>query len=356
MKRYIVYVLCAFSFNTLAQTSIAEALRPSPLTIGVTVGKWILSEQKKIFYAEVVSEGYNEEQARHSGFKLAVEKAIGSVIASETEVQNNKIVRNEIVNYASGYVEDFEIVAKQKNKDIVVLEMKVWVSHSALSNRLLNTSQVQGHINSDKSQAQLETLQQEKQQGDKFLNLVLSDFPRRAFDLELGKISVGMNVYRAGFVEVPFVLKWNYDYLLSLWRALDDVGQKQGMYQVTVISGKPPKESPRWFGWAGNTRFSDPNKLFLIKTALIEIRPAVQMIIKSATGTIQHQQCYHFGELDYMPYNRRPTHYFITIGSNSITVNGDFIMQHKIELPVTSSIIGKMDTVNLAVIRSAQCT
>jgi hypothetical protein len=42
--------------------------------------------------------------------------------------------------------------------------------------------------------------------------------------------------------------------------------------------------------------------------------------------------------------------------NKSKIVNGDFIMQHKIELPVTGSIIGKMDTVNLAVVRSAQCT
>lgn len=358
MKQHIAWLLCATVIGSTAQAqnSAVDLLRPSPLTVGITVGQWVLKDQKKVFYTEVVSEATTEEQARHNGFKLAVEQAIGSVVASETEVQNDRIVRNEIVNYASGYVENFEIVSKSVSRNLVTLRMQVWVSHSSLANRLLNTSQVRGRIDGTKAQAQLETLQYEKQQGDKFLNLVLNDFPRRSFDIELGQVAVGITSDRTGFVEIPFVLKWNYDYLVSLWQALDEVGQKQGVSYVTVVSGRPPKQNPRWFGWAGTTRFSDTAKPQLIKTALIDSRPVLQMIIKSNNGDVQHRQCYYFSELDHIIQHKYPSNYFVTTGSNSITVNGDFAIQHKINLPVANSMLGALDTVDLAMVRHSQCT
>jgi hypothetical protein len=44
---------------------------------------------------------------------LAVEQALGTLISSETEVNNGRIVRDEIVSYASGYVDRFDIVSTQ---------------------------------------------------------------------------------------------------------------------------------------------------------------------------------------------------------------------------------------------------
>ena len=68
-----------------------------------------------MFDVDVESYASTFEEAKKEGFRLAVEYAVGSLILSETEVRSDRMKRDEIITYASGFVEDFKILSREKN-------------------------------------------------------------------------------------------------------------------------------------------------------------------------------------------------------------------------------------------------
>jgi hypothetical protein len=164
---------------------------------------------------EVEGRGDTPTQARDNGFRLAVEQALGTLISSESETQNGRLVRDEIISYAAGYVDRFTIVQTTVAADGQSrVTLKVWVARSALSNRLLNRSEKSGQVDGARATVQLQTLNQERITGDRLLQQVLNDFPKRAFDIELKPTDVTRQ-NRAAQMELNFVVRWNRDYLRS---------------------------------------------------------------------------------------------------------------------------------------------
>jgi hypothetical protein len=127
---------------------------------------------------KLIGEGATAEQARQQGFRLAVEHAVGTVVASETEVRNDRQARDEIITYASGYVDRFEVVEQQRVGNRVLVNMKVWVRPSRIANRLLNRSATAGGVEGGRISTQIQTLQHERTSGDRLLKSVLADYPK----------------------------------------------------------------------------------------------------------------------------------------------------------------------------------
>jgi hypothetical protein len=140
-------------------------MMPNPIGIALTVGKWIYDSatRQQVYYIEVAGNGATTTQARDNGFRLAVESALGSLISSETVVQNGRVQRDEIISYAAGFVDRFETVDTRTGPDGVVVTMQVWVKRSALADRLLNRSEKSGEVDGARATVQLQTLNQESQ-------------------------------------------------------------------------------------------------------------------------------------------------------------------------------------------------
>jgi hypothetical protein len=134
--------------------------------IVLTIGQWLLKDNRRVYYIEVAGVGPTETQARNNGFRLAVEQALGSLIASETEAQNGRIRRDEIISYAAGFINKFEIVDTKSTSRGIQVTMRVWVERSALADRLLSQSRADGTIDGPRATYKLDTLNQERRTGD----------------------------------------------------------------------------------------------------------------------------------------------------------------------------------------------
>jgi hypothetical protein len=88
-----------------------------------------------------------------------------SVINSEREVDNQRLRRSEVVQYAAGYVDRYEVKQTENENGFVVMTMDVWVKRSRLSDRLLGDHRTPGKIDGDRLQTQAETLDHSRQQG-----------------------------------------------------------------------------------------------------------------------------------------------------------------------------------------------
>ena len=356
VRRFVATALCLAVLSAVAQAqALLPILVPSPLGIVLTVGKWIWdsSGKEQVYYIEVAGEGRTANESKNNGFRLAVEQAIGSLISSETEVQNGRIIRDEIISYASGYVDRFEIVAQEASSIGVRTTMKVWVRRSALSNRLLNRSERAGEVEGARSSVQLSTLNHERATGDRLVQTVLNDFPKRAFDIELKSTELRYSNTRQGVLDVPFKLSWNKDYLSSLWAALDATSQKSSRPYATI--GVSPGG---WFkGFGGTATYDDVGKLHQVVGTMVGSRPAVLLTVRSTSNTILYRQCYRWPELDHFDgYVVRPGRFvFVSPYGNTATINGGFKLDAVAQIPASPQLLANASQIDMDIVVSTAC-
>lgn len=346
-------MICATGM-TVAQIPpvTTQMLMPSPLGVVLMVGKWIwdATSRQEVYYIEVAGHGENAAQARNNGFRLAVEQAIGTLISSETETQNGRIVRDEIISYAAGFVDRFEIVGEQVTARGVQVTMRVWVKKSALSDRLLNRTATTGQIDGARASVQLQTLNQERATGDALLQQVLNDFPKRAFDIELRPTDV-VRHNRNPIIEINFRMTWNRDYLRSLWTALDATSQRSGrpVTTVTVNSGG-------WFGGFGGTaRYDDEQKLVLLANRMMLGLPTVLVTIRGSSREVLLARCYMYQELDHQEQGWVTRDRFVSFYNSGAHVNGLMKLNGRIPIPVTTDVLSRASSVDLDVVLRNQC-
>ena len=328
-------------------------ITPNPLGVVLTAGHWLIfSDNRRIYYIEVEGHGATPTQARDNGFRLAVEQALGTLISSETEVQNGRMVRDEIISYAAGYVDRFDIVATESTaQDQTQVRMKVWVARSALSDRLLNRSVKSGEVDGARATVQLQTLNEERITGDRLLQQVLNDFPRRAFDIELRPTDVTRQ-NRSAQMELNFVVRWNRDYLRSLWTALEATAYR-GSKSVSVIG----VNSGSLFGFGGQARFDDMQKYQSLVRSMVGTGPAVLVTVRGSGRDVLHSACYHYQELDHQPRYNVTTDRFVELSPYGATafVNGAYKMKSRIQIPINAAVLNQATAVDMEIVTQRQC-
>lgn len=356
MRRLLIGLVC---LGVLAQSAHAQSVMPlivpSPLGVVLTVGQWMMTpDKRKVYYVEVQSQAATFEAAKNEAFRLAVENAVGSLILSETEVRNNRIVRDEIISYASGYVDRFNIIDRQESNNQVTLKMKVWVAHSALSNRLLNESRAAGQVEGERVSAQIQTFKQQRQAGDRVLTTVLNDYPKRAFNIGVLPTKVLVDRNRTPQLYVAFDVSWNQNYLDSLAEAVRVIGQRteckawlNNCPQLHTIQVAMPGFSSNTNAW-----FDDSVAWDIMHAQMVQSRPAFQVIIRNPANQVQFRECLYAPELDQSGY--RPW-YFVDIGPGKVTVNGYRSKRFEGYIDISNMPVQQFDRVEVTMVRGNQC-
>jgi hypothetical protein len=209
----------------------------SVIRIAINLG----SGKQDYVQVDVVSESATVEQARLEGFRTAVNQAVGSVIVTQTQTQNQRLTRDEIINYSSGFVDRFEILEQQDLGNRIRLKMRVWVAESRLAHRLLGQSYDSQQVPGGRIGAQVETLLEERQQGDRLIEAVMQDYPHRAFDIQVGKSSVKFDQYRQASIVTDVTIRWEtrfVDAVRDTLRKTNDPAKRAWVYQQAV--GREP--------------------------------------------------------------------------------------------------------------------
>ena len=232
----------------------------------------------------------DQQLATKLAFKEACNKALGSVISSELESNNQQLTRDNVTNYSSCYVKDHKIISREQNGNgEFILEIDVTVSSNKIANRALGSSSAINQLDGEKHIDRIVTFQESKQDEDKILNSVLQDYPSRAFNLTIDGSRSMINNYRNGRIEIDFIAGMNQGYLDSLQEVFKTVGKvprlnsidqkpiDSGMAQVSVLT-----ESHSFFFGANQTKyyqFSDlvsynsiQNRLGAPMNLLIQVR------------------------------------------------------------------------------------
>lgn len=354
MRYIITIVLSLLLLVGQAQAISSAILLQIPISTIITAGQWLLVSGERVYYIEVVGTGRTVEESKLNGFRLAVEQAVGSVIASETEVVNNRIVRDEVISYASGYITKFVLVNQVYSDNVYKTQMKIWIKRSVIANRLLHESKTSDNVDGDKASVNLASIQYERQQGDRLVSVVLNDFYRRGMNIELKPIQVQFDSNRNGILTIPFRLSWNKDYLNSLIEAYRSTAQDTRPNQcflncirnVSVIDIQGNKMG-----------YSDTVRANMLVQTMILSEPQVELTVFTNQDKILHKQCFRYPVLDHIDdYN--VTNYFVDVSKTNIgniRVNGNYFMDTAIQLktnPRTLELAGKTQ---LRIVPKNQC-
>jgi hypothetical protein len=355
-------VSIALVIPAAAQSSDASLWRPNPVTVALTIGQWLLKDRQKVYYVRVEAGGQDEHSALTSAFRLAVSQALGSLVLVETEVQNQQVVRQDIINYSSGYVDDHKILHRRSENGLIVVTVDVWVKHSRLSERLLNQSRGQGEVNGSQTRIQSETLTHARQQGDRVLSAVLGDFPNRAFVVSAGPTRTTYSDRRNRNIELSFRVEWDRDYLESLREALGQIAQNANAghclgrhaqrcdYQGYVtIKGRPGTH-----GWSRTAAFDDRISLDLVYQNLIESRPAVLIRLRGNDGREVYRGCARFSELDNIISGVVPNDRMLQPTENGMLINAWLALDAKVPINLSSN-SPDAETASFEIVRSNRC-
>ena len=319
-----------------------------PWSLGIHLYQWMTKDDKKVLYVEVTAEGADLESARQSAFRMAVERAVGVIVSSETEVGNQRIRRDDIITYASGFVSDYKLVGQIQKGNRTWVKMQVWVSHSSLRDRLLNESRGSGQIEGGRIAEQIRSFKHSRQSGDRLLESVLADYPKRSFDIGIQPTQVIVDNDRRMFLVVPFTISWNDKYLTSLKEAVKTINQRkdcggwfsichgvQGLIRVSNVTGY----------------FDDEVAVRAMQQHMITSQPVLEATLYDNNNRVVGRECWNLPELTQNQYVHRP---FVDLDGGQITIwtrqVSSHIMVHLDTLPVQN-----LDRADIRAVRRDQC-
>jgi len=350
MRRILAVLALAMCLGT------GQAQVLSALSSAITIGHWVSVNSKRVFYIEVQSRGDNFESARQEAFRLAVEQAVGTLILSETESQNYRLNRNDIVTYASGYVDRFEIIERSQQGSQTRLVMRVWVAHSAIAGRLLHQQATPREISGSTIAAQIQSFNQQQQSADRLLDTVLRDFPARAFDVGMEPARIIVDSNRQGQLQIPFVVSWSKNYLKAMEETLRNINQ----YPQCDSIGADCTRTRSRFELAVNLFARDPGAWFNDDAAwnvamknMVYDRPMYRLTLNTASGRTIHQ-CYNASEL--VDGNEYRPRYFANIGPGLVRFNGHNRERIVLTVPLTQLPVQDITQANVDIVRQAQCS
>lgn len=222
--RVLAFCLCA-ALVLPTYAGIPNWVVPSPFSILMTIGQWVVIDSEKVYHVQVESTGATEQDARTQGFKLAIDDAIGSLVLSETNLRNKTLQSNDFVNYSSGYIHDFKYVSKYKSPDGITLVMDVWVKHSKVSERIATDSKDKANLQGGKMAVTINSIQEQNKSGDAVVKALLKDFPHKAWDVNI--TAINYNVARRDVIlEVDFQVGWKPKFVDALDETVQILGKR----------------------------------------------------------------------------------------------------------------------------------
>lgn len=208
-------------------------------------------------FIEANGNGATRQQALHDAFREAIQKTYGVLIKSELRVDNDRLTKDVINEYSSAIISKYDVLNEGKASDgNYKIRIAALVSSSKLLDYVLANTKAQGSNKADGSQiyAQISTALRNKQQGDRLLQSIASDFPTPALKANLGTLSSRIDQDRQVFLRIPYKIEWNKYFLESFQQIIEYVStrvclaptedQYRCQYDVLFSSGYrswPPK-------------------------------------------------------------------------------------------------------------------
>jgi hypothetical protein len=350
----MVLVLATSTSHVMATSS--RMLMPTPLGVSIHVASWVLKDDRKVFYVEVVAQGRTAQEAQELAMRMAVERAVGSILASNTSTERGRLARDEIIVYSAGYVDDHRVVEQHTVDDQIQVRMQIWVGHSRLAHRLLGESRTEGAIEGGRISEQISSFQQQRKASDQILLAVLRDYPARSFRIDLRRTRVWVDTDRETYLDIPFLMAWDPNYLASLAEAVKVINQRADCdsWLSSCDLGSMRQRVTRMIqvgrarGW-----FDDEVAYDLMYREMVQSRPKIRLRLYDTANQLRFQSCFNLATLDQQEWSNWT---WADIGGGRAQINPDRQQLVTITIKTAQLPLQNLDRAEIDVIRLADCS
>ena len=213
-----------------------EKLLSAPVSVALEVGKWLVSDENdrnesiKVTVGVISSD--SPEETRKLAFDKALTEVFGKLTVSEIEVDDQVVLRNQIITATSGYVTDYEVV--EQKSDVTIVD--VWVSRARVEDRFLRKESKDGVIEGSTLAELKESLDKGDAERADMLRKVLRDFDAQAMTHSVDKV----RFLKSGNLEIDVKSEWNKNYLVSLDTVTKEVSPEYDPWSLNHFRIKVP--------------------------------------------------------------------------------------------------------------------
>ncbi len=235
--------------------------------------------------------GSSPDAAKENAFRQAIENRIGVLVLSEKEVRNFKLYKDDILTFSAGFIDDYNIVSKEKLGAKWVVTIDAWVSSSRLANKITAISAVDGSISGKKAADRFDSFIRQKQQADRLLQKIVSGFPEDAIQVRFQRTEMRFDADRKAQVLIYFDTFWSKEYvssLLEMLALLQDTTYSDGFVGAVTVNHKKPDD---WFGSVDAFYFLDRQIFNTIQTQFDNSKVALRLKIRDGR-TVIHEDCW----------------------------------------------------------------
>jgi hypothetical protein len=297
------------------------------LFIGIAHGQ--LVDKNDPGYIQVMGVGKTAEEAKQNGFKNAISMKVGSALLSENQVANNKLLKEELIDYSAGYIDSYTIIDTIVKPGNVVVIMQVVVRSSKIHERILSKGKDEKELDGSKFANQYFTYLNQGKDGDRVLNAVLNDYPKRAFNITQSLHEFKLNSSRNAVLVVPFELRWSKPFLGSLHEV------------VKLLADGSYRSSNRVVIGHSKYNFNDQNRYEHVRQHLSSVLQLRANMIDNSNRTII-SQCYMI-----------PSYFSGTYSSGIYVVYENEVLKNTIQIeidPIRARDLEKVSRIELSVV------
>ena len=239
--------------------------------------------------------GSSFDEAKESAFKQAIENRIGVLVLSDREVQSYKLLKDEILTYSAGYVDDYDVISQDKAGKKWFVTLDVWVSSSKLTSRIISSKESDGRMNGKKASDSFTSFVKQKQQADRLTSKVLSGFPENAVLVKFNRTELKFDSNRNAQVLIYFETSWNKGYLDSLIELLSLI--EDGKESKTIVGQVRVhyREQGDWFPNIAIFQFADAKLMNEFSNKFNNKGIAVRLKLKDG-GLVTYENCWNLSD------------------------------------------------------------
>lgn len=188
--------------------------------------------------------GPSEEKATMEALRSAIQQVVGVFIDAETIVANEDVIKNQILDYSAGYIEDYERISTTPKDGLIEVRLRAKVKRERLEARIKEVIVVEQKIDGQKLFDIAAASAEKETDAAKLLLDIGREFPEKAVDFKLGRPEVRRTLPDG---KIEFALRVEYtlrpEFVGRLQKALSAICVRKGMFNSLAQIASPGCET-----------------------------------------------------------------------------------------------------------------
>ena len=236
--------------------------------------------------------GASFEAAKDAAFRKAIEERVGVLVLGERAIADYRLIKDEILSFSAGYVDDYRVVERKKIGDMWLVTADIWVSSSRITNRIFIGANARDELPGMRAAESFDSFIEQRRQADRLLSKLLSGFPQDALVIKFQGTDVEFDAERNALMTVNYNLGWNQNYLIALAETLaqleDGAGRNASPSGKIRLNYKQPED---WLGTFDTFYFKDKILFTQIKDRFKREHVGIRLQILN-NDTVVFEECW----------------------------------------------------------------